>query len=479
MNHPGFFDRNGPFSLAEIAAHSGCGTPPDAASVTIADVLPLDAALPSHLSFLDNPRYLTQLASTRAGACFVSARYADRVPPGTHALVTPDPYRAYAMALALFYPGAAQPDALGARETYVAAPDGGAGFAAAAPQIGREYGAGGSAIALDAGSGPDGANVPGAAVARSAAAVSAVPGQRASAGVVQAAGVDDATASAPDAHPLASAPDEAAGAQWIARGPADSPPATNATNAARPAAPPPAHPPGAVAHVDPTAILEPGCIVEPGAVIGPEAQIGAHTRIGAGAVIGRRVTIGRRCAIGARAVITNALIGNAVIIHPGAAIGQDGFGFAMSPRGHLKVPQIGRVIIQDNVEIGANTTIDRGALRDTIIGEGTKIDNLVQIGHNVVIGRHCVIVAQVGISGSTVLEDFVVMGGQAGCVGHITIGAGAQIAGNSGLATSVPRGERWGGSPARPFKVWARETALLKRLAEKLSGKQLRDMTGL
>ena len=114
-------------------------------------------------------------------------------------------------------------------------------------------------------------------------------------------------------------------------------------------------------------------------------------------------------------------------MHSGVRIGQDGFGFAMGPAGHLKVPQIGRVIIQDDVEIGANTTVDRGALKDTVIGEGTKIDNLVQIGHNVVIGRHCVIVAQTGISGSAELGDFVVMGGQSGVVGHIKIGAGAQI----------------------------------------------------
>ena len=110
--------------------------------------------------------------------------------------------------------------------------------------------------------------------------------------------------------------------------------------------------------------------------------------------------------------VSHALIGNRVILHPGVRIGQDGFGFAMGPKGHLKVPQVGRVIIQDDVEIGANTTVDRGASRDTVIGEGTKIDNLVQIAHNVVIGRHCVIVAQVGIAGSSTLEDFVAIGGQ-------------------------------------------------------------------
>jgi UDP-3-O-[3-hydroxymyristoyl] glucosamine N-acyltransferase len=156
-----------------------------------------------------------------------------------------------------------------------------------------------------------------------------------------------------------------------------------------------------------------------------------------------------------------------VIIHSGARIGQDGFGFAMGAGGHLKVPQIGRVVIQDDVEIGANTTIDRGALKDTIIGEGTKIDNLVQIGHNVIMGRHCVIVAQTGISGSTELGDFVVMGGQSGTVGHIKVGMGAHIAGASHPKNDVPAGGRYGGTPAKPLKVWARELAAVTRLAER------------
>jgi UDP-3-O-[3-hydroxymyristoyl] glucosamine N-acyltransferase len=184
-------------------------------------------------------------------------------------------------------------------------------------------------------------------------------------------------------------------------------------------------------------------------------------------VIGYRVAIGRGCFIGPGASITHALIGNGVIIHAGARIGQDGFGFAMSPAGHYKVRQVGRVIIQDGVEIGANTAVDRGALKDTVIGEGTKIDNLVQIAHNVVIGRHCVIVAQSGISGSTILEDFVAMGGQCGTVGHIRIGAGAQIAAQSGVTCDIPPGERWGGYPAKPMSSWAREVSLLKRLTKR------------
>ena len=185
------------------------------------------------------------------------------------------------------------------------------------------------------------------------------------------------------------------------------------------------------AHVHPQARLEDGVSVDPGAVIGPRAEIGAGTMIGAGAVIGAEVRVGRDCAIGANAVISHALIGDRVIIHPGCKIGQDGFGFVMSGRGHLKIPQVGRVIIQDEVEIGAGTTIDRGAIRDTVIGEGTKIDNLVQIGHNVRIGRHCVLVAQTGISGSATMEDFVVLGARAGVNNQVTVGEGAQIAATS------------------------------------------------
>lgn len=340
MADPSFFPVATSLSFNEVALLCGLALPEGAdPEGRISAAAPLETAGRSDAAYMDNPKYVAALAATSAGICFVSPRFAERVPAGTVALVTPAPYHAFARLLSTFHPQALRP--------------------------GSMFGAAGVA-------------------------------------------------------------------------------------------------PGAFVHA--TARLEADVTVDPGAVIGPGAEIGAGTVIGPHAVIGPQVRIGRQCSIGAGSTLQCALIGNRVIIHPGVRIGQDGFGFAMGPKGHMKVPQVGRVIVQDDVEIGASSCIDRGASRDTVIGEGTKIDNLVQIGHNCVIGRHCVIVSQVGIAGSSTLEDFVVLGGQVGLAGHLTIGMGAQVAAQSGVAGDVPRGARYGGSPAQPALAWARETALLKQL---------------
>jgi UDP-3-O-[3-hydroxymyristoyl] glucosamine N-acyltransferase len=220
-------------------------------------------------------------------------------------------------------------------------------------------------------------------------------------------------------------------------------------------------------HIHPLARLEEGVTVDPLAVIGPHARIGKGTAIAAGAVIGPGVCIGRDCAIGAGTTIQHSLIGDRVIIHPGARIGQDGFGYLPGPQGHQKIPQTRRVIIQDDVEIGANSTVDRGSTRDTVIGEGSKIDNLVQIAHNVVVGRHCLIASQTGISGSVKVGDFVIMGGQAGIADHVTIGSQVMLAGQAGVGTDIPDGERWGGTPAIPAREWMQGFAALRRLARR------------
>jgi UDP-3-O-[3-hydroxymyristoyl] glucosamine N-acyltransferase len=220
--------------------------------------------------------------------------------------------------------------------------------------------------------------------------------------------------------------------------------------------------PSAIIH--PEARLEDGVTVDPLAVIGPGVEIGSGTVIGAGAVIGANVRIGRDCIIGPGATVLHALIGNSVIIHPGCRIGQDGYGFVPGPEGHLKVPQTGRVLIQNDVEIGAGTTVDRGALRDTVIGEGTKIDNLVQIGHNVMIGRRCIIVSQSGVAGSSTLGDGAVLGARVGVSDHARIGAGAQLAARSSVVGEIPAGARFGGSPAKPIKQFFRELFELERL---------------
>ncbi len=349
MSEPQFFHSAKSLTIAEIVALSGAQTGEGASlGHAISNIAPLDTATPHDLTFLENPKYVDQLASTRAGACLVSPRFAERTPQHVVSLRVREPYRAFVAVARALFPDALRPSSL---------------------------------FAIDA---------------------------------------------------------TTPGAQEQAR---------------------------RLGHVHPRARLESDVVVDPGAVIGPDAEVGAGTLIGANVVVGPGVRIGRQCSIGAASSITNALIGDRVIVHPGCRIGQDGFGYVMGRTGHTKVPQLGRVIIQDDVEIGAGTTIDRGANRDTVVGEGTKVDNLVQIGHNVCIGRHCVIVAQAGISGSVTLEDFVVLGARAGVNNHVTIGEGAQIAGTGIVHGDVPPGARWGGFPAKPVKLWLREVFLTERMA--------------
>jgi UDP-3-O-[3-hydroxymyristoyl] glucosamine N-acyltransferase len=342
MADPRFHRNIGPLTLGRIAELAGAALAPGAdAARPMRDVAPLDTAGPEELSFLDNPRYAAAFAASRAGACIVAPAQAARAPAGMALLLSPTPYKAYALAARAFYPR---------------------------PQP-----------------------VPGIA-----------------------------------------------------------PSAT----------------------VDPTAQLGTGVAIAAGTVIGPQARIGDRAAIGAHAVIDSAVEIGDDALIGPHVVLSHCLIGARVTLHPGVKIGQDGFGFAPDPKGHVKVPQLGRVIIGDDCDIGANTTIDRGAGPDTEIGAGTWIDNLVQIGHNVRIGRGCIIVAQVGISGSTRIGDFVVIGGQTGVAGHLTIGDGARLAAQTGLMHDVPPGATFCGSPAVPIIQHHRMVATLQRLArERWKGK--------
>ena len=329
-----FFRRSGPHPLAAVA--NAAGGVADEVELLIEGVAPLQTAGPNEVSFLDNRRYASALDQTLAGAVIVHPDMASRVPAATVAILTSEPYAAWARVAALFYP---------------------------------------------------------------------VPPP------------------SPGIHPSAIVADGA--------------------------------------HVDPSAEVGPLAVIATGAEIGPRSRIGPH------AVIGSGVIVGRDCRIGAHASLSCALLGARVYVYPGARIGQEGFGFASTKDGFISVPQLGRVIIGDDVEIGANTTIDRGSSRDTMIGAGSRLDNLVQIGHNVVLGRCCVIVAQVGISGSTVLEDFVRVGGQAGLAGHVRIGEGADVGAQAGVMSDVEPGAKVLGSPARPIKDFFRQIATLAKMAKK------------
>lgn len=330
-----FFTVAGPFTVAQLAARTGAAIAGAAQSDRILkDVAPLDVAGPDHVGFFDNAKYLEVFRGTGAGAAFVHPGRTEAAPKTLTLLLTPAPYRAYAIAAQAFY--------------------------------------------------PDPPPVPGIA-------------------------------------------------------------------------------PGAV--IDPTARLGPDCAVESNAVIGARVETGRACLIGANAVIGSGCVLGDEVRVGAGATLSHCIVGSRVRIYPGARIGQDGFGFSPNGDRPIKVPQLGRVIVGDDVEVGANTTIDRGAGPDTVIGAGTMIDNLVQIGHNVQVGRGCVLVAQMGIAGSTQFGDFVMVGGQVGVIGHLKIGSGARIAGQSGVVRDVAPGEAVMGSPAVPIREHHRQLLLLRRLA--------------
>jgi len=330
-------------TTGEIAALTGAklrkGDPADR---RISNIAPLDTAASADLSFLDNSKYVGELARTRAGACLIAPRFAADAPRSVVVLETAQPYPAFVAVTRKLFPKLLRPSS--------------------------QFGSSG---------------------------------------------------------------------------------------------------PSASAQIDPTARIEAGATIDPLALIGARAEIGSGTLIGPGAVIGPDVRIGRECAIGAHVSIFHALIGDRVIVHPGVRIGQDGFGYLPSQHGHQKIPQTRRVIVQDDVEIGANTTIDRGATRDTVIGEGTKIDNLVQIGHNVSIGRHCLIVSQVGISGSVAIGDYAILGGQVGIADHVSIGEGAMVGARAGVMSNIPPGGRWAGFPAEPAIEWKRGIATVRRLVRR------------
>lgn len=224
--------------------------------------------------------------------------------------------------------------------------------------------------------------------------------------------------------------------------------------------------------IAPDARLEEGVRLAPGVVVGAGAQIGRGTIVGANTVVGPGVAIGRDCEISANVTLGFALVGDRVKILAGAVIGETGFGATVGPKGLIDVPQLGRVILMDGVTVGANSCIDRGAFDDTVVGENTKIDNLVQIAHNVRVGRNCVMAAHTGISGSVTIGDGVQFGGRAGIADHVTIGDGARVAAAAGIMRDIAPGETVGGIPGRPMRQWMRETAWLTKQSARKGGQE-------